>query len=56
MVNGIVAHVRTAAAAQGLTLELSGPTFFEVRVLPAAESSILAKDIESTVCAFAQFS
>ena len=41
MVNGIVAHVRTAAVAQGLTLELSGPTFFEVRVLPAAESSIL---------------
>jgi len=40
-VNDLVAKVRTTAMAQGLTLELPGPAFFEVRALPATDASVL---------------
>jgi signal transduction histidine kinase len=40
-VNEVVAKVRTTATAQGLTLELPGPAYFEVRALPAADASVL---------------
>ena len=40
-VNDLLAKVCTTAMAQGLTLELPGPAFFEVRALPAADASVL---------------
>ena len=40
-VNDVIAKVRTTAITQGLTLELPGPAFFEVRVLPVADASVL---------------
>ena len=40
-VNEVVAKVRTMAVAQGSTLELPGPAYFEIRALPAADASVL---------------